>query len=83
MAEDVFDSEIDSEIDSYMSKIWQVRNHISHLCDGPITPFVLIRRACQLVEDKKYDATTVANALDDELTDRSWLLRDIIEITGS
>ena len=40
-----------------------VRRHITHQCDGPITTFVLIYRAMELVENNKCDADTASNAL--------------------
>lgn len=43
--------------------IARAKHDIDHGCDGPITAFVLISRACRLVEKRKYDSETIANAL--------------------
>ena len=40
---------------------------IAHECDGPVTKFVAISRACKLAAGRKYDAETIANALSDVL----------------
>jgi hypothetical protein len=61
----------------------RLRSEIAHRCDGPITPFVLIARACDGAAAKPSDATALANALYEELCDRGWLVRDAIEETGS
>lgn len=81
---------LSSEIDDYVSfgtkcldETPQARDAINHGCDGPITPFVLIMRACELVEEGKYDVQSVANALDLELCERGWLAENAIEVTGT
>jgi len=43
--------------------IQRVKNEISHLCDGPVTAFVLMSRACKLAEKGTFDSEVVANGL--------------------
>ena len=47
------------------------RHAISHNCDGPITPFVLISRACEM---RSVSHETAAAALYEELRAWGWLL---------
>ena len=49
------------------------RHAISHNADGPITPFVLISRACEL---RDVSSEVASNALYEELKDRGWLWTD-------
>ncbi len=52
---------------------------ITHRCDGPLTPFVLISRAIA------FGGENMPDALHDALTERGWLTKseDAIEPTGS
>ena len=76
--------------------ITQARLEITHRCDGPITPFVLISRACRLATygrpvqgmNPTHDAgwaAVVAEALYAELAEYGWLTDDdsAVEPTGS
>jgi hypothetical protein len=47
--------------------ISKARDEITHVCDGPVTPFVLICRAVRL------GTVASANALAEELEARGWL----------
>jgi hypothetical protein len=53
--------------------ISRARRQITHNGDGPITPFVLISRACELSRRGEVPAEVAANALHEELSDRCWL----------
>jgi hypothetical protein len=46
------------------------RHAISHNADGPVTPFVLISRACEL---RDVSNEVAANALYEELRARGWV----------
>src|SRR5688572_3642365 len=37
------------------------RRHLEHSCDGPLTPFVLMSRACQYAARRPYAAEAAAN----------------------
>jgi hypothetical protein len=56
--------------------IAKFRAQIDHGCDGPITSFVLIARACFLANRAKNETevTAIANALSDALSDYGWLI---------
>jgi len=54
----------------------QVRDEISHLCDGPVTQFVLIARAMEAA--KSGDPEVAANALYQELLERGYVEREQI-----
>jgi hypothetical protein len=58
------------------------RETIAHICDGPLTPFVLISRAVELAGGKQSPDDPVANALYDALKDAGWL-RDGMIYTGT
>lgn len=61
-----------------------VRQTITHNCDGPLTPFVLISRATELdyvlVPARRlvigFRPEDVANGLHEELIARGWLVAD-------
>ena len=60
------------------------REVLSDPSDGPITPFVLIGRACLGVsKNAEYGASIYANALYEELVERGWLTAEAMESTGS
>lgn len=49
-----------------------VRGRIMHTCDGPVSRFVAIARACELCSkygDNPFVITVIANVLDDCLTE--------------
>jgi len=46
-----------------LSEIVAAEEEIEHLCDGPLTPFVLIGRATDLAAKGEHSADAVANAL--------------------
>ena len=41
----------------------EIKNAISHICDGPVTDYVMIARAVRLAAEGKHDADTIAEAL--------------------
>jgi len=75
-------------------RVGHIRQALSHECDGPITPFVLICRAMEVAyneglgnaEDCRVHPVpdNVANALHEELSARGWIVPDedagIIEV---
>lgn len=63
----------------------KARKAIDHGCDGPITPFVLIARACDVASRGDCHAHAVADALHEALESRRWLRDDddAFERTGS
>lgn len=67
-------------------QINQARLQIAHVCDGPLTPFVLIARAMDLAHNLDYDSRMstdhISEALFDELTERGWL-KEGIEVNDS
>lgn len=65
---------------------YEAERRISHLCDGPITVFVMISRAVELAAKYPADRETIANALYDLLGNYGCLtvgVNDILEISGS
>lgn len=62
--------------------VYQMRQEISHICDGPITSFVLISRAMEMVR-MGADSETAANALAEELEARGMLTEGTVEVPGS
>jgi len=54
-------------------EIRAAREKIDHGCDGPITPFVLIARACDLASGSERERSAVANALHGALVSYGWL----------
>ncbi len=67
-----------------MRPIDAIKEQLNHGCDGPITPFVLISRACLFAQETKdpVKAMDIANALNELLTEYGWLKNGIVE-TGS
>lgn len=64
--------------------IKNAKEELSHGCDGPITDFVLISRACRLAASGKFGAPEVANALDEVLREYGFLKEhNPILMTGS
>lgn len=55
-----------------MPTIEMVRKRIEHNGDGPLSPFVLMTRACELASKPGSDHETVANALYLALKERGW-----------
>ncbi len=47
------------------------RQELAHVCDGPLTRFVLLTRAVELAADQR-EPVTVANALEEELAARGF-----------
>lgn len=62
--------------------IRSAREEIAHGCDGPLTSFVLIARACDLIATGT-DPEIVANALHEELSERGMLIEGNVEVPGS
>jgi len=56
--------------------IEEAQIELEHRCDGPITCFVLIVRACELAQRPGVDAELVGNALHACLTAYGWLADD-------
>lgn len=46
---------------------------LDHLTDGPLTPFVLMSRACHFAAQYPQRAEEVANALHTALTEHGWV----------
>jgi len=70
-----------------MHTISSAREELSHGCDGPLTPFVLMSRATDLVARGKASADVAANALCEELESFGWVADpnaiDAASVTGS
>jgi len=60
------------------------KKELTHGCDGPLTDFVIISRGCSLLEQGKFNAVIVANAITEALQELGFLPSDnpILE-TGS
>ena len=65
--------------------IERAQDAITNRCDGPLTAFVLISRACEYSANPEAYPEAFANALDTELTARGFLDSDAgeVEIPGS
>lgn len=57
-------------------RIERALRDIEHRCDGPLTPFVLISRACRLAASGEHEPCNVADALYAALSERGWLRDD-------
>lgn len=64
------------------AEIKKAEGRIDHLCDGPMTPFVAISRACHLSSTLVVHPEAVANALDAVLTRYGWLTDPDAKIVG-
>ena len=53
--------------------IGKAKRVLAHRCDGPITAFVLIHRACELSATNQFVPSVVANALDELLVECGYL----------
>ena len=51
----------------------EAKRFLTHTHEGPVTPFVLCSRACELASTGRYSHETVANALWDELRAAGYL----------
>ena len=61
------------KIKSQNDLILEAKDVLNHICDGPITQFVLISRAMATRVQCKYSASVVANALYELLLEYNWL----------
>lgn len=56
-----------------VSCIAKAKHELCHLCDGPLTDFVLISRAMRLATSQKVAPVVVSNALFDALQEYGYL----------
>ncbi len=52
--------------------IFQAKNYITHVCDGPLTDFVVISRGCKLIKEG-CDPDIVANAIIETLNELGFI----------
>lgn len=56
--------------------IAKAKRLLDHRCDGPITAFVLISRACELSDQRQFPPSVAANALNELLQEYGFLDND-------
>ena len=49
--------------------IENIKSDLTHQCDGPVTKYVVISRAIELVGNSLYDPKFITDALDEVLED--------------
>lgn len=79
----VLQNEARSKTADTAAEIEEALKAIDHYCDGPMTPFVAIGRACDLAASGDVSAEAVANALDLVLRSYGWMTNRDDKIVGS
>ena len=65
-----------------MRLIGELKIQITHLNDGPLTPFVVINRACDALKNGVCSVETASNAIYEVFEDYGWFAMNINPISN-